>query len=115
VYLKSFFKVVYFMPYISSVVAIAVVWQVLYHPSAGPVNQDVKFGLKRELTQLHSTHNQRFYLKNGEICKLQENLYNKEDIFRYFKRLGTQNYAGFKIGISIDAAFSFVVLCGYSA
>lgn len=27
------------MPYISSVVAVAIVWQVLFHPSAGPVNQ----------------------------------------------------------------------------
>jgi multiple sugar transport system permease protein len=39
VYLKSFFKVVYFMPYISSVVAVAVVFQVLFHPSYGPINQ----------------------------------------------------------------------------
>jgi multiple sugar transport system permease protein len=39
VYFKSFFKVAFFMPYISSVVAIAVVWQVLFHPSAGPINQ----------------------------------------------------------------------------
>nr|WP_246066798.1 sugar ABC transporter permease [Paenibacillus koleovorans] len=39
VYFKSFFKVAYFMPYISSVVAVAVVWQVLFHPSFGPINQ----------------------------------------------------------------------------
>jgi multiple sugar transport system permease protein len=39
VYLKGFFKVAFFMPYISSVVAIAVVWQVLFHPSQGPINQ----------------------------------------------------------------------------
>lgn len=39
VYLKSYFKVAYFMPYISSVVAVAIVWQVLFHPSLGPVNQ----------------------------------------------------------------------------
>ncbi|MEK3882367.1 sugar ABC transporter permease [Paenibacillus sp. PL2-23] len=39
VYMKSFFKVAYFMPYISSIVAVAIVWQVLFHPSAGPVNQ----------------------------------------------------------------------------
>ncbi|NOU97097.1 ABC transporter permease subunit [Paenibacillus sp. LMG 31456] len=39
VYFKSFFKVAYFMPYISSVVAVAIVWQVLFHPSMGPVNQ----------------------------------------------------------------------------
>ncbi|AST96154.1 carbohydrate ABC transporter permease [Shouchella clausii] len=39
VYMKGYFKVAFFMPYISSVVAIAVVWQVLFHPSAGPINQ----------------------------------------------------------------------------
>lgn len=39
VYMKDYFKVVYFLPYISSVVAVAVVWQVLFHPSAGPINQ----------------------------------------------------------------------------
>lgn len=39
VYMKNFFKVAYFMPYISSVVAVAVVWQVLFHPSKGPVNR----------------------------------------------------------------------------
>lgn len=38
VYFKDFFKVVYFMPYISSVVAVSIVWQVLFHPSYGPVN-----------------------------------------------------------------------------
>ncbi|MBD0382174.1 carbohydrate ABC transporter permease [Paenibacillus sedimenti] len=39
VYWKSFFKVAFFMPYISSTVAVAIVWMVLFHPSAGPVNQ----------------------------------------------------------------------------
>lgn len=39
VYLKGYFKVAYFMPYISVVVAVATVWQVMFHPSAGPVNQ----------------------------------------------------------------------------
>ncbi len=39
VYLKDYFKVAFFMPYISSVVAIATVWQVLFHPSSGPINQ----------------------------------------------------------------------------
>jgi len=38
VYLKGMFKVIYFLPYISSIVAIAMVWQVLFHPSLGPVN-----------------------------------------------------------------------------
>ncbi|MCD1259897.1 sugar ABC transporter permease [Paenibacillus athensensis] len=42
VYAKSVFKVVYFMPYISSVVAVAVVCQVLFHPEYGPVNAFLK-------------------------------------------------------------------------
>ncbi|WP_217595243.1 carbohydrate ABC transporter permease [Cohnella sp. GbtcB17] len=37
-YGSSFFKVIFFMPQISSIVAVAVVWQVLFHPSYGPVN-----------------------------------------------------------------------------
>ncbi|MFC4101984.1 carbohydrate ABC transporter permease [Paenibacillus xanthanilyticus] len=36
---KSYFKVAYFMPYISSIVAVSVVWQVLFQPSYGPINQ----------------------------------------------------------------------------
>jgi multiple sugar transport system permease protein len=39
VYFKDGFKVIYFLPYISSIVAVAMVWQVLFHPSLGPVNQ----------------------------------------------------------------------------
>lgn len=39
VYLKDAFKVIYFLPYISSIVAVAMVWQVLFHPSLGPVNK----------------------------------------------------------------------------
>ncbi|GGD56672.1 carbohydrate ABC transporter permease [Paenibacillus nasutitermitis] len=38
VYAQGFFKIIFFMPQISSVVAVAVVWQVLFHPSYGPVN-----------------------------------------------------------------------------
>ncbi|MEK8127921.1 sugar ABC transporter permease [Paenibacillus filicis] len=38
VYFKSFFKVVYFFPYVSSVVAVSVIWMVLFQPSFGPVN-----------------------------------------------------------------------------
>ncbi|MFS0724322.1 carbohydrate ABC transporter permease [Paenibacillus sp. 1P07SE] len=37
-YFKTFFKVIYFMPFISSFVAIALLWRVLYHPSSGPIN-----------------------------------------------------------------------------
>jgi multiple sugar transport system permease protein len=39
VYLKDLFKIIYFMPFISSIVAVAVVFQVLFHPSKGPINQ----------------------------------------------------------------------------
>ncbi|OLS40710.1 carbohydrate ABC transporter permease [Bacillus sp. MRMR6] len=39
VYLKDMFKVIYFMPFISSIVAVAVVFQVLFHPTKGPINQ----------------------------------------------------------------------------
>jgi len=39
VYFKSLFKVVFFMPYISSIVAVAIVFQLLFHPSYGPINQ----------------------------------------------------------------------------
>ncbi|MBD2844253.1 sugar ABC transporter permease [Paenibacillus sp. IB182496] len=38
VYTPGLFKVIFFMPHISSIVAVAVVWQVLFHPSYGPVN-----------------------------------------------------------------------------
>ncbi|GGG01351.1 carbohydrate ABC transporter permease [Paenibacillus abyssi] len=39
VWFKDLFKIIYFMPYISSVVGVAVVFQVLFHPSLGPINQ----------------------------------------------------------------------------
>jgi multiple sugar transport system permease protein len=42
VYFKSYFKVAYFMPYISSLVAVAVVWMVLFQPSYGPINEFLK-------------------------------------------------------------------------
>ncbi len=38
-YAKAYFKVAFFVPYICSTVAIAAVWQALYHPSKGPFNQ----------------------------------------------------------------------------
>ncbi|TBL74648.1 carbohydrate ABC transporter permease [Paenibacillus thalictri] len=38
VYFKSFFKVIYFFPYISSVVAVSMIWMLLFQPSLGPVN-----------------------------------------------------------------------------
>ncbi|THF74935.1 carbohydrate ABC transporter permease [Cohnella fermenti] len=42
VYFKGYFKVAYFMPYISNIVAVAVVWQVLFQPSYGPINEMLK-------------------------------------------------------------------------
>lgn len=39
IYFKDLFKVIYFMPFISSIVAVAVVFQVLFHPTKGPINQ----------------------------------------------------------------------------
>lgn len=39
VYVKDYFKVVFFIPYISSIIAIAAVWSALFHPSLGPINQ----------------------------------------------------------------------------
>ena len=36
---KSVVKILFFIPYIASVVAVCVVWQVLLQPSFGPVNQ----------------------------------------------------------------------------
>ncbi len=42
VYLKDLFKLIYFMPFISSSVAVAIVFQVLFHPTKGPVNSMLK-------------------------------------------------------------------------
>lgn len=39
VYFQSFFKVAFFIPYISSIIAVGAVWRALYHPSQGPINQ----------------------------------------------------------------------------
>nr|WP_253298044.1 sugar ABC transporter permease [Paenibacillus sp. MSJ-34] len=39
VYLKDYFKVAFFIPYISSIIAVAAVWSALFHPSLGPINQ----------------------------------------------------------------------------
>ncbi|MBB3110214.1 multiple sugar transport system permease protein [Paenibacillus phyllosphaerae] len=39
VYGQDYFKVAFFVPYISSIIAIGAVWSALYHPSLGPINQ----------------------------------------------------------------------------
>jgi len=36
---RTFFRSVIFFPYVASLVAIAVVWNALFHPETGPVNQ----------------------------------------------------------------------------
>jgi|SRR5699024_3740040 len=38
IYLKETFKIIFFLPFISSMVAVAIVYQVLFHPTSGPVN-----------------------------------------------------------------------------
>lgn len=40
---KNAFRAVFFFPYIASVVACAITWQLLFHPGAGPVNSILKF------------------------------------------------------------------------
>lgn len=42
VYFRDFFKLSIFLPYISSIIASAVVWSVVLHPSYGPVNEFLK-------------------------------------------------------------------------
>ncbi|MFE5318841.1 carbohydrate ABC transporter permease [Paenibacillus sp. NPDC056579] len=46
VYLKNVLRVLFFLPYVSSVVAISVVWSVLYNPTNGPINSALRsFGI----------------------------------------------------------------------
>lgn len=42
IYMKSLLRTLIFLPYMSSIVAISVVWRVLYHPSKGPINGFLK-------------------------------------------------------------------------
>lgn len=39
----GFFRVVIFFPYITSLVAVAVVWNMLFNPASGPINQFLEF------------------------------------------------------------------------
>jgi multiple sugar transport system permease protein len=36
---KTYIKISFFIPYISSIVAVSIVWKVMLHPSMGPINQ----------------------------------------------------------------------------
>ncbi|WP_071130309.1 carbohydrate ABC transporter permease [Enterococcus timonensis] len=38
----KFFRTAFFFPYVTSLVAIAVVWNMLFHPTMGPINQVLK-------------------------------------------------------------------------
>lgn len=38
VYLKNFLRTVFFLPYVSSLVAVSIVWSVLYNSRSGPIN-----------------------------------------------------------------------------
>ncbi|MDR6550539.1 sugar ABC transporter permease [Paenibacillus qinlingensis] len=39
VYARNFLRLLYFLPYITTIVAVAIVWMQLYHPTQGPINQ----------------------------------------------------------------------------
>lgn len=41
-YFKNFFKAIYFLPYISSTVAVATIWMVVMQPSYGPLTEMLK-------------------------------------------------------------------------
>lgn len=57
VYLKNVFKVIFFLPYISSIVAVAIVFQLLFHPSYGPINQFLRaIGVTNPPTWLADIH-----------------------------------------------------------
>lgn len=42
----KFFRTAFFFPYVTSLVAIAVVWNMLFHPTMGPINQFLKYFLE---------------------------------------------------------------------
>src|SRR5512145_1573726 len=35
---RNFFRTVFFFPYVASLVAVAVVWNMIFHPAMGPIN-----------------------------------------------------------------------------
>jgi len=57
VFLKSLFKIIFFLPYISSIVAVAICFQLLFQPSYGPVNQFLRaLGVNNPPTWLADIH-----------------------------------------------------------
>lgn len=52
----KFYRTAYFLPYITSTIAVAVVWQLIYHPSMGPINSLLKsLGMENPPLWLSST------------------------------------------------------------
>ncbi|WP_028549752.1 carbohydrate ABC transporter permease [Paenibacillus sp. UNC451MF] len=57
VYGKEYFKAAFFIPYISSIVALGAVWSALYHPSQGPINRFlISIGITEPPKWLADTH-----------------------------------------------------------
>lgn len=56
VYLKKMMRALYFMPYITSGVAVAFVWMLLFHPTQGPINDLLRtIGIKNPPGWLSAT------------------------------------------------------------
>lgn len=57
VYGKEYFKIAFFIPYISSIVALGAVWSALFHPSQGPINRFlIGLGFENPPKWLADTH-----------------------------------------------------------
>ncbi|NOV03957.1 carbohydrate ABC transporter permease [Paenibacillus planticolens] len=54
---QSYFKIAFFIPYISSITALGAIWSALYHPSLGPINQFlIRLGVMDPPKWLADTH-----------------------------------------------------------
>ncbi|OCT11480.1 sugar ABC transporter permease [Paenibacillus pectinilyticus] len=54
---QSYFKIAFFIPYISSITALGAIWSALYHPSLGPINQFlIRIGITNPPKWLADTH-----------------------------------------------------------
>lgn len=51
------FRAAFFIPHVTAIIAIAAVWQLLFHPTAGPINQFLRsVGVSNPPSWLSSTH-----------------------------------------------------------
>lgn len=51
------FRAAFFIPHVTAIIAIAAVWQLLFHPTAGPINQFLRsVGISNPPSWLSSTH-----------------------------------------------------------